>query len=232
VRETPLLLVILLIAAIYVLPNTLALLSGSHTMEADVGTQEVFKNPKSLECLKCHQYIYDELDLNPNSQTVLTAHRRAAGNGSDVGNYTTHWLSMNLSNTSDVSLCQFCHLAKVDITFPGAQLSTAHTQTTIRMCTDIFCHGNNQSTRNLYPDAGNVSGTLGQVDNAHRRWFTELSGLTAPHVNETGANYTKSYYACLGCHTEVGMKVTFQNRDTETFNHYDPDDENATRRYL
>jgi len=91
----------------------------------------------------------------------------------------------------------------------------------------LDCHGNNQSTNNTaYLAAGRVGPQLGE-ENVHQAWFNAMSGSISDIKNETGANYTKAYWACLGCHTYVGVNM---NVTKAQFNHSNASA--SKRRYL
>lgn len=209
-RLGPLLIILLIVVAVYVLPFIIATLAGSHTMEFNV------TGAGSLECAKCHKNILAELNSTGNSRSVLQAHRNAAGNTS----YTTGWLTPNITNTTDSGVCLLCHLAQV-------QVQGSHTQVLVRACTDLDCHGTNESTNNTAYDVGDVGLDLGNKTNLHERWFDAMSGYYSTYQNETGANYTKGYWACLGCHTHVEVNI---NATEEAYPHDNASAEQ--RRYL
>jgi len=205
---------VLITLGIYLLPSTVARLSGSHSWELNGSG-----GAASLECVKCHQYIYAELSATTESSAVLTAHRNAAGNTT----YTSSTLlSSRVSNTTESELCLMCHLAKVTA-------ASSHTQIIVRPCIDTSCHGTNESYENasIYPDARSMGPKLGKT-NVHEYVFDDLSGFISPLLNETGANYSRGYFLCLGCHTDVGIGI--EKTSTESFAHNDSNQ--AQRRYL
>ncbi len=210
------LLSVLIVTGIYLLPSVMARLAGGHTWELNSTG-----GAASLECTSCHQYIFDELNATAASSVVLAAHRNAAGNTT----YTSTLLNPKVSNTTNSKLCLMCHLAKIT-------LNESHTQIIVRVCIDPSCHGTNESTNNtIYPEEGSMGPRLGNVTNVHEPWFDGSSGFTSPLLNETGANYSKGYFVCLGCHTVVGVNINktgteyFAHNDSGAFN-------NKTRRYL
>ncbi len=195
------LLTTIVIMGIYLLPSAMARLAGSHTWELNSTD-----GAASLDCTDCHQYIFDELNATTKSREVLTAHRNAAGNST----FSSQLLNPKVTNTSDSKLCLMCHLAKISV-------STMHTQIMVRPCIDISCHGSNESTNNtIYFEAGRMGVILGQT-NVHESWFDQFSGFNSDFLNETGAAYSKGYFTCMGCHTQVGVQI---NRSgTEYFAH-------------
>ncbi len=207
-RLGPLLIIFLAVMAIYVFPQVLATLAGSHTMEFNAtGTG-------SLECVKCHSYIFAELNATDDSRSVLQVHRNAAGNES----YTRGWIAQNITNTTDSGVCLLCHLG---------QVQNSHTKVFVRTCIDLDCHGTNESTNNTAYRVGSIGPDLGSKTNVHERWFDSMSGYDSAYQNETGINYTKGYWACLGCHTYVRVNI---NATEEKYSH---DNANAKqRRYL
>lgn len=210
-RLGPILIVFLIVAAAYILPQVVATFTGTHTMEVNA------TGASSLTCTGCHGVILAELNATPRSREVFQAHRNAAGNTT----YTSNWLTSEITNTTDSDVCLLCHLAEFEV-------GGSHTQVIIRACTDVDCHGNNETSNNsLYPTAtGNASAML-SGENVHSRWFDEMSGYNSSARNETGANYTTSYWACMGCHTEVGMDI---NVTEAVYLHNDSSA--ARRRYL
>lgn len=194
--------IMIVVSLIYVLPLISAKFQGSHTMEFNVST-----GVDALECTACHSDILSQLTATTEAQRVFQVHRNAAGNSTYVGQ-----LNANITNSTENDVCSLCHLAQVS----GGE---THTQVVVRPCTDLDCHGNNETTNNtLYPVAGNVSAKLGSVKNAHERWFDGMSGVNHTFKNETGVYYTNDFLACLGCHTGVGMNI---NSTEELYPHSD-----------
>jgi hypothetical protein len=109
----------------------------------------------------------------------------------------------------------------------------SHTKTTVRACTDLDCHGNNATTNNTAYPEGSFGPKLGGSDslnptNVHMRIFNQISALDSGYINETGSDYKKGFFFCIGCHTQTQFELS-QN-GTEAFNH---SIFNATkRRYL
>ncbi|MEE8168160.1 MAG: hypothetical protein V3T58_04745 [Candidatus Hydrothermarchaeales archaeon] len=203
----------LLIVGIYLFPSATARFAGSHTMEFNQSG-----GATEFRCTTCHEYIFDELNLTQESREVLLAHRNAAGNAT----YTSTLLNPNVSNSTDNKFCSMCHLAKTTI--------ETHTQILVRPCTDLSCHGDNETYENdtLYPEARSMGPKLGNITNVHERWFDQSSGYDSQYLNETGANYAKGYFTCLGCHTSIGVELN--RTGTEYFAH---NDSNALqRRYI
>jgi hypothetical protein len=180
----------------------LAKFAGTHTVEVNQtgGVQQ-------LRCIECHEYAFDELNSTV-AQSVLKKHKNAAGNST----YTLSWLQRSLNNQTDEGICILCHgVIK-------AYENLSHTGVVMRVCTDINCHGNNETTNNTMYSAGNVGPVLGNT-NAHEEWFDDMGSYLTRHQNESGANLTRDYYTCLGCHTytEVDISISRANYD-----HSDP----------
>ncbi len=205
-----LLLLFAIVAGLFIMPELTARFTGSHTME--VGATGV----KNLTCTKCHEYILDELNATEASRIVYAKHKAAAGNTS----YTQGWLNLIIDNSSEFGVCQMCHLSQI------AQNIT-HTKAVVRACTDLDCHGSNTTTNNTaYAAAGDMGPLLG-AKNVHERVFDALSGIDSTYYNETGAPYSRGFYFCLTCHTEVQSQLTYQEGATEYFLH---NDSTVTRR--
>jgi hypothetical protein len=204
-RTIYLFIVLLLAAGIYVLPSTLARFAGTHTMEFN------HTGAEALNCVRCHSYILDELNATTASQPIFQKHRTAAGNTT----YVTTYLHPNVTNATEFGVCQMCHLAKFYV-------SAAHTQILVRVCTDPNCHGNNNTINNtLYP-SGRMGFNLAQSPNVHQGWFQVLAEQGSPNQNESLANYSESYFTCLGCHTHVQVwlnisQTIFLHNDTSQF---------------
>ncbi len=206
------LLSILIIMGIYLLPSAMAKYVGSHTWEVNFTT-----GAAGLECTKCHQLIFDELNSTTASRNVLTTHRDAAGNAT----YTSILLNSSVSNTTDSEFCLMCHLVK-------ERVPTSHTQILVRPCIDTSCHGSNESTNNtIYFEAGRMGVILGQT-NVHENWFDQFSGFNSELLNESGVYYSKGYFTCIGCHTQVGVQIN--KTGTESFAHNNSSADK--RRYL
>jgi uncharacterized protein (UPF0333 family) len=204
-RLGSILVIFLVVALIYILPLIAANFSGTHTTEV--------KGVDVLDCTGCHSNILSELQATAESTRVFQVHSNAAGNTS----YTTGFLNENITNTSNSKVCLLCHLAQIQIT-------DSHTQLVVRACTDLDCHGNNETTNNTgYPVAGNISAKLGST-NAHEGWFDAMSGITSTRQNETGASYSNDFLTCIGCHTGTGVNI---NATEATYPH---DDAGASQR--
>lgn len=196
---------------IYIMPNVIATFHGAHTLEVNETAGKM-----GLRCTECHGYILEEITASESS-SVLQAHRDAAGNVS----YTRGWLNLTIDNSTDYGVCHLCHLSKI-------QMIGSHTQIVVRACTDLDCHGTNASTNNTaYINAGRVGPYLGNVSNVHGNLFESMSNYASNYKNESGIAYSKSYWACLGCHTETQVDI---NVTEGTFAH--TDQYAAKKRYL
>jgi cytochrome c553 len=211
-RYAPFLLIILLVLGVYVLPTAFARFAGTHTMEVNKSA-----GISGLDCIACHQIIFDELNATAASRATTQAHRNAAGNTS----YTRNWLNMTIDNTSEVGVCYLCHRPQTDVI-------NSHTMGVVRACTDLDCHGNNGTVWNntAYPSAGQVGRVLGG-HNVHEPFFDGMSAYDSRYINETGSNYTLGFWACLGCHTEVTVT---RNLTKTPFQHNDPNQ--GRKRYI
>lgn len=212
-----LLLIGLGILGIYIIPTAVAKYAGSHTWEFNTTTGSA-----GINCVKCHEYIRSELNASANTRTVFQAHTDAAGNLS----YTQGWLNLTVDNTTTYGVCQLCHLNQLSLT-------QSHTKVTVRACTDLDCHGDNATTNNTAYPAGQMGPKLGGNDstnptNVHMRIFNQISGMDSGYLNETGSDYKKGFYFCIGCHTRAQFEIT--RTGSEEWNHSDFNF--AKRRYL
>jgi len=201
-------LIAIVILGVYVIPTALARFSGSHTWELNATA-----GVSSINCVRCHEYIKDELNATSWTREVYLAHQAAAGNTS----YTHGWLNLTIDNTTPFGVCQLCHLNQLSAT-------SSHTKVTVRACTDLDCHGNNATTNNTAYKAGSMGPKLGGSDpsnptNVHMRVFNQISAMGSGYLNETGVDYRKGFFFCLGCHTFVKFEITRTGR--EGWNHSD-----------
>jgi hypothetical protein len=205
------------ILGIYVIPNAIAVYTGSHTWDVNESS-----GVSGVNCVDCHLYIQSELNATVRTQQVMNAHRAAAGNVS----YTGGWLNLTIDNSTNYGVCQMCHLNQLSS-------STSHSKVTVRACVDLDCHGDNATTNNTAYAEGAFGPKLGGTDtsdptNVHMRVFNQISGFAGAHSNETGSDYKKGFYFCIGCHTQAEFEVT--KTGTESWNHSDVSF--AKRRYL
>lgn len=205
-----LLVILLVVAGIYVMPSVIASFQGTHTWEVNATAGGM-----GLRCNECHSYILSEMTAGDGSD-VFQAHRNAAGNEA----YTKGLLNLEIDNTTDYGTCQLCHLAKM-------RINESHTQVVVRVCTDPNCHGSKEGTNNTLYYTGVVGPQLGNTSNVHGSWFSGMYSYYSSYRNETGAAYTKGYWACLGCHTHVDTDVKITEG---TFAHNDASA--ARKRYL
>jgi hypothetical protein len=217
VRVKALFLIGLGILGIYVIPSAVARYSGSHTWDVNE-TGGV----SDINCVKCHQYIRNEMNTTVSTETVMNAHAAAAGNAS----YTEGWLNLTIDNSTTYGVCHLCHLNQLSST-------SSHSKVTIRACVDLDCHGDNATTNNTAYQEGTFGPQLGGSDptdptNVHMRVFNQVSGFSGDHQNETGSDYKKGFFLCIGCHTQAEFEVT--KTGTEGWNHSDVNA--AKRRYL
>ncbi len=229
-RSSVLMLLAIAVVGIYVLPSVTARFAGSHTMEVNKTL-----GMTGLDCAKCHSYIFDELNASASSQGVLGAHRGAALNDAFVYNVTdggTATLDTDNSGViEDSELCQFCHRAKETIT-------GAHTQVYVRVCTDTDCHGawklpngtvandtymGSSGDRNWEYTAAYIGQKLANTTvEPHANWFRGMWQQNSTYIWEDeaaqGTNYRTDYYACLACHTHVGMTIKLTRPNTLVIN--------------
>ncbi|MFV2041114.1 MAG: hypothetical protein ACC644_03885 [Candidatus Hydrothermarchaeales archaeon] len=204
------------IMGVYIIPSAVARYSGSHTWDVNESA-----GVTGVNCIDCHLYIQSELNATVRTQQVMNAHLAAAGNVS----YTSGWLNLTIDNSTSYGVCQMCHLNQLS--------ASSHTKTTVRACTDLDCHGDNASTNNTAYPEGSFGPKLGGSNtsnptNVHMRIFNQASNLAGGHYNETGSDYGKGFYFCIGCHTQAEFEIT--KIGTESYNHSDFNA--AKRRYL
>jgi hypothetical protein len=208
-----LMLMAVFIIGIYVLPTAVAKFAGSHTWEFNASTRVL-----GLQCGKCHQYIVNEINntaANTFAGSAIAAHLRRS-NDTDYMNTTGGPINFSrtagdLNATLD-NICWMCHVVE-----EGAGVTGTHTKVTIRVCTDIDCHGNQNDSTDT-PGSGtncaiigeekcNVTGRINNSADAHFNFYRPLSELTSPYGDENGGQYDYGFAACLACHTHVGLDL-------------------------
>jgi len=214
-----LLLLVLGIGFIYSLPLGIAKFAGTHTWEFNQTN-----GSRTINCVKCHRYILSEFTADYLTNRTYQVHKNAAGNSS----YTGAWLNLTVDNTTEFGICQFCHLNQMSAT-------ASHTKITIRACVDLDCHGSNATSNNTaYPAAGFMGPKLGgssesSPTNVHMRAFNQMSSMdTGVYLNETGSDYKKGFYFCIGCHTHVDFGITYNGTESYAHNNFSAE----RKRYL
>ncbi len=222
-RSSVLMLLAIAVVGIYVLPSVTARFAGSHSMELNQ-TGRI----SSLQCERCHDYILGELGATSQATDVLTAHRLAAPeanyvNGSGILNITKTDALANANR----SACMLCHLVTRNVT---GNLNMTHTHTTIRVCDDDQCHGAGVEQAGdttvggvlaaWATDALNVSAKLSNAADPHSKFYNPLNVQPAYEYidQQTGQNYTKGFYACMACHTHVGVSFNLSRPNAIGFN--------------
>ncbi len=198
----------LIILGIYFIPQATAKYSGSHTWEANT-TWGV----EAIRCNKCHIYITDEFDAGNPDLEVYSSHLTAASNT----NYVSPNKIINISNRyiTMTNICLMCHEGELDSQTVGG----THTKITVRVCTDSDCHGDQSGTTSCTvwggPGAGanstcNVTGRLNNSADAHSNFYRPLTTRNSTYANEDGGFYDEGFYACMACHTHVGMDLELE----------------------
>jgi len=210
-RTMMLLLLATVVLGIYALPSAIAKFSGSHTWEIATGSNRVAQ----LKCTKCHYYIESEINAaeNGNVTNAATLHKNAAG----ATNYiNTSGAPLNFTNPGNSTLsrvCLMCHEVE-----QGSGVTGTHTKITIRVCTDIDCHGQqggvgDNSTTNASSCSQvwdenhcNVTGRINNSADAHYNFYRPLEkDYASPYGNENGGNYRYGFISCMACHTHLGF---------------------------
>lgn len=194
-----LLLTMVAVLGVYVLPSVSARFAGSHTIEVNTSKGGIV----NLQCASCHTYIWDELNASALANNVITMHQNAAANSSFVGSSGIINLSIAQLDPNDQSRgCKMCHvMARNALNVKGT-----HTKITIRPCT--VCHGNSTDdglAATMWPFV-NVGKKLANSTDGHSKFFVPLDGQTGDlPSSDFDGNYSKGFYACMACHTHVGI---------------------------
>ncbi len=217
-RSSVLMLLAIAVVGIYVLPSVTARFAGSHTMEVSEDALV-----EGLMCEKCHTYIIDELYATAPSTDVIVVHLDAANesgyvNSTGILNITDS-LGLTLENRS---ACMLCHL----ITKDRGGINASHTKITIRVCTDEKCHGQPEDPTTLSGYSQytspllNITAKLGADEDVHSKFYNPLEASDSQYVRQDGVAYKRGFYACLGCHTHVGMEFNLTRPNNIRFSMY------------
>jgi len=216
-----LLILALFVIGIYVLPSAVAKFAGSHTWEFNASTRVT-----GLQCGRCHMYIVEEINNSEAKKyagDAITRHLNAS-NSTDYINSSTGPLRFDGPGTSWAAtlynVCWMCHVVE-----GGTSVTGTHTKVTIRVCTDIDCHGNpmnytdnfgapapatgsNKTSCDLWgEDHCNVTGRINTTADAHYNFYRAVANYSSPYGNENGGQYNYGFIACLACHTHVGLDL-------------------------
>ncbi len=196
---------------VYALPNIAATFAGVHTMEVN-RSLAIGQRVLQVNCASCHTWIVDELKAGSIANSVFLQHRNASQN-------TTYTYSVFKNNTSegdgsstwnDTRTCQMCHVLE------SSSVGLGHTQAFVRVCASPECHGNGTATDNtVFTWTGNITPKLNSSTDAHKMFFRKLDALDNPSGYAdpaTGQNWTAGYFACMACHTHVGMRYSITSR--------------------
>ncbi len=203
--------VAVLVLGIYVLPAATARFAGTHTWEVNqssIGGQ-------GLRCGKCHAYIKTELNATTLGDATFQKHRTAAANSVYINNTNSTLIQVATPGADIDDFCLMCHAVETGASGAG------HTKVTIRVCTDGDCHGKhteNQSLKDvMYPNKLNITTQISASADAHANFFNPLNAtdsdyvaedtLDSVSVNTSSGNYKAGFYACMGCHTHVGVQL-------------------------
>lgn len=161
---------------LFAMPNTLTLFSGQHT----------FYGPADVNCKKCHQDIYDEMNNN-----ISTAHTTQNMTDKCIGCHRTGDLTGVPLNGTDYT---GTHTTDVK------NNSQAHAAVTLEC---ITCHTG-------------VANELTGTDEAHTVYYygsisnkTHPNGVLGTDYNQTVIQLKGANTACVGCHTHITMNITW-----------------------
>jgi hypothetical protein len=215
-RAPILFLTMVIVMGAYVLPSVTARFAGSHTMELNHTEGVEGSGTLNLKCANCHTYIDDELNATANADMVITAHLNAAANTNFTGPNGEINLTSNLDPNDASRACKMCHVLSQN----SVNIAGSHTKVAIRPCT--VCHGNSTDTGLAYSDfgtAGDMGRKLANSTDGHRNFFVPLDTTTSDLGNlDASGNYSNGYFACLACHTHVGVNFRFERPNSYDLN--------------
>lgn len=215
----------IIILGLYGIPNAVAKYAGSHTWERNAtfsfkGAEanngwrvdgqcycHEISGAKTIDCLKCHDYILEEANATALSRYVLDKH---------TAPYNP--FAPGAGESSPLYACLMCHRP------PYANVQGGHTGVTVVVCT--YCHGNS-TTPGIMKDhstyaaaAPNLTrtsyiGTNLTLDaDAHSNFFNPLENMTSEYFfNGTQEKFSAGFYACMACHTHVGLDINITRPD-------------------
>lgn len=210
----------IIILGLYVLPGVTARFAGSHTWELNRTG-----GASALQCGKCHQYIVDEAHLSGVVGNVTWQHRRAS-NESRYINASSILIKVPTPQGNEYDFCNMCHVVESGISYAG------HTKVTIRVCTDGDCHGDHTNASNqsyklgVYPTALNITQKIKASQDPHSKFYNGLATATSTYSEEgdsesaeaSSGTYNAGFYACIGCHTRVGVQINITRPNIYKFN--------------
>jgi uncharacterized protein YaaQ len=222
------LLIGVVVVGVYVLPSVTAKFAGSHTMEFNASSTGQ-TNASGMDCGQCHGYISDELNATGTGGTdrVLQQHINALEDTNYANDNTTGsggFLRIgNYTGITKTSVCPLCHATET-------RIDGSHTQVVTRVCTDVDCHGYNDTkfgTSAIVYGGQNVTQKLNKSTDVHQGWYTALEAVNSGRAmaneseysqHSTGGKpaYGQGYLTCLACHTHFGMNMNISR--SQSFN--------------
>ncbi len=194
---------------LFALPSTMSLFSGQHT----------WYDPKEIQCQKCHQDIYDELNSGENQ-----AHNDVEMKNCE-GCHRTANFSESGANVSKGKWNQYNSTG----TLLGSVNFSAHAAVTVEC---LACHGITDTTFGQTKGITGVAAELQGSAEAHKTfYYASVSDKEIGDINQTslasaGINTGPTWYtvgtsnqsaiklkgtntACIGCHTHAIVNITW-----------------------
>jgi len=183
---------------LFVLPSTLSMFAGQHSW---------YDPASEIPCTKCHFIESSELGTGPHSSTYNSGTHKvynSSANYNGTSGYVGGDTFWNYSSTDTENRCYGCHQVQVNFSAAGS-ISTSDTwadkNNTVHAAIAIECI-------DCHPWVVNE---LIDEDAAHGAFYSDL--------NESGTTILKkANQACLGCHTHVGVNISWTRNDYVSYN--------------
>ena len=147
-----------------------------------------------------------------------------------INNSTSTLINLDHNSNGEIDgdeVCHLCHNSSI-----AGELG-AHA-ITVRTCDDDWCHGNRNYVLNdaeLFnrsQTSVNVGMVLNNSGNIHNSFYMSMSNDLTGYIagdpfdhtmgNVVGDYFSKGYWACIGCHSEVQVEIEINK---EEYNHTD-----------
>jgi len=235
-RSKILLIIGLLALTIFVVPDILSMFTGQHNFYDEVNCQRCHIAEYNEVDRSATGQIHIRAASNTNYTTYLAIggidYYPSNGTIHSVDNKIWRWndnswtngstsllVTLDHNDNSEIDgneICHLCHNASL-IDKPDTHAIS------MRTCDDDWCHGNRNYTLNdpeLFDTSQtrlNVGMVLNYSGNLHRAFYlsqcNEATGYTAGNPfdhtmgNVKGDYFSKGYWACVGCHSEVHVDI-------------------------
>ena len=242
-----LLLVGLIGLAVFIMPDAFSMFTGQHNFYDGVscnrchsseyddlhGSEAGIAHIRAASNTNYTTYLsVGGSDYDPSTGTIYSVENKVwIWDGSVWANGSTSMLITLDHNSNDVidgdEVCHLCHNSSLSGK-PGRHAVT------VRTCDDDWCHGNRNFVLNdpvLFDRSQtsvNVGVVLNDSGNVHNSFYVGMSNDQTGYIagdpfnhtmgNVVGNYFSKGYWACISCHSEVQVEVEISK---EEYDHSD-----------